>query len=88
MDDSDMERPMAKKYVSTKEHHELNTCEHQNEVSTFQVDSRARKCALVLQDEQLLANLSIGDMVVQDVKYHRRRLTSLYNKEAAIQEKT
>ena len=100
MDDSDMECPIAKKYIRTKDHHELNTkdicffCETSStseplhEVSTFQVDSRVRKCALVLQDERLLAKLSAGDMVAQDAKYHRRCLTSLYNKEAAIQDKT
>ena len=98
MDDSDMECPIAKKYIRTKDHHELNTkdicffCETSStseplhEVSTFQVDSRVRKCVLVLQDERLLAKLSAGDMVAQDAKYHRRCLTSLYNKEAAIQD--
>ena len=67
MDDSDMECPIAKKYICTKGHHELNTkdicffCETSttseplHEVSTFQVDSRVRKCALVLQDERVLA---------------------------------
>ena len=37
MDDSDMEHPMAKKYISTKEHHELNTCEHQNHSMKYQL---------------------------------------------------
>ena len=46
-----------------------------------------QKCALVLQDQQLLAKLSAGDMIVQDVKYNLKCLVSLYNKAEAVQAK-
>jgi hypothetical protein len=36
-----------------------------------------------LQDQNLLAKLSAGDVVAQELKYHRACLTSLYNKERA-----
>ena len=44
--------------------------------STFQLDSRVRKCALELQDDRLLAKLSAGDMVALEAKclvaYYRK----------------
>ncbi len=51
-----------------------------HEVSTFQVDSRVRTCALKLQDEHLIAKLSTGDLVAQEAKYHGKCLANLYNK--------
>ena len=51
-----------------------------HEVSTFQVDSRVRTCALKLQDEHLIAKLSAGDLVALEAKYHGKCLASLYNK--------
>ena len=39
------------------------TNEKLHEVSTFQVDFRVRKCAHELQDEDLLAKLSAGDLI-------------------------
>ena len=56
------------------------TNEKLHEVSTFQVDFRVRKCAHELQDEDLLAKLSAGDLIALEAKYHTRCLTNLYNR--------
>ena len=53
------------------------------EVCTFQVDYRVRKCAHDLQDENLLAKLSAGDLIAQEAKYHAKCLTNLYNRACA-----
>jgi hypothetical protein len=53
------------------------------EVATFRQDTRVRKYAYDLQDQQLLAKLSAGDMIA-----HPRCLVSLYNKAAALQTET
>ena len=45
--------------------------------STFGVD---RQYALKLQDNQLLAKLSTGDLIAQDVQYHLQCLVALYNR--------
>ena len=55
------------------------TKEKLREVCTFQVDYRVRKCAHDLQDENLLAKLSAGDLFVQEAKYHAKCLTNMYN---------
>ncbi len=39
-----------------------------------------RACALLLEDTELLAKLSPGDMVALDAKYHTRCLVGLYNR--------
>ena len=44
------------------------------------MDAHVRKCAFQLQDQQLLARLSAGNLVAQEVKYHTPCLASLYNK--------
>lgn len=48
--------------------------------STFKLDDKLRKCALFLQDEKLLAKLSAGDIIAQELKYHPACLTRLYRK--------
>ena len=47
-----------------------------SKVSTFQLDSRVRQCATKLQDKQLLAKLSAGDLIAQDAVYHRQCLVA------------
>ena len=37
---------------------------------TFKVNSRALESARLLEDEALLAKLSAGDVMAQEVKYH------------------
>ena len=55
-------------------------------VSTFGLDARVRKCAMVLQDEMLLAKLSTGDLVALEAKYHAPCLASLYKKAERVKE--
>ena len=46
----------------------MSSSELLHEVSTFYLDSRVQKCALVRQDERLLAKVSAGDMIAQEAK--------------------
>ena len=48
--------------------------------STFGLDARVRECALQLQDQNLLAKLSTGDLIALEAKYHVQCLVSLYNR--------
>ena len=41
-----------------------------HEAATFQIDKRVRACAVQLEDTELLAKLSTGDMVALEAKYH------------------
>jgi hypothetical protein len=42
---------------------------------------RLNECARNLNDVRLMARLSGGDIVTQELKYHRSCLTALYNRE-------
>jgi hypothetical protein len=46
---------------------------------TMQLNDKFNPCAQNLQDEKLLAKLSIGDAVAQELKYHAGCLTVLCN---------
>ena len=50
-----------------------------HEAATFQVDKHVRTCTELLEDIELLAKLSKGDMVALDAKYHTKCLVKLYN---------
>ena len=56
-----------------------------DESATFGLNQKVTKCSTDLQDQQLLAKLSTGDLVAQDAKYHLGCLVSLYNRAAAEQ---
>lgn len=62
------------------------------EAATLKLDCRVRTCAMILEDTDLLARLSAGDVVALDVKYHAKCLVGLYNRarkaEAADSEET
>ena len=45
------------------------------------LDTRLRECAQTLNDGKLLAILSVGDAMAQELKYHHSCLTRLYNRE-------
>ena len=51
-----------------------------HKVATFQMDSKIRDCATILEDTELLGRLSAGDMVAQDAKYHKKCLSVLHNR--------
>ena len=51
--------------------------------STGDLDTKVRQCAINLQDDNLLAKLSSGDVVAIEMKYHPQCLVNLYNKDRA-----
>lgn len=56
------------------------------ESATRNIDFRVRDCAKTLQDTDLLAKLSAGDLVAQEAKYHPKCLVSLYNRAERAEE--
>ena len=50
------------------------------EAATFKLDHRVRAAATLLQDTELLGQLSAGDMVAIEAKYHARCLLRLYHR--------
>src|SRR6267154_5244052 len=54
-----------------------------HQAMTMQLNNRLNQCAMTLSDDHLLAKLSVGDVVAQEVKYHAGCLLSLYNRERA-----
>ena len=46
-------------------------------VATYQVDTRERKCAAQVGDNELLARLSMGNMVALESKFHSKCLLAL-----------
>ena len=48
--------------------------------SCLPTDYAIRRYAILLEDKQLIAKLSTGDLIAQEAKYHRICLTRLYNK--------
>ena len=57
------------------------------EAMTMQLNDRLNQCAQNLQDEKLLAKLSVGDAIAQELKYHAGYLTALYNRERSALKK-
>ena len=62
-------------------------CEEQGddvrEAMTMKLNKRLNKCAKTLNDGKLLAKLSAGDVVAQELKYHPACLVAVYNRERA-----
>ena len=56
--------------------------------SSFGLDRRVRLCAHNLQDQPLIAKLSAGDLIAQEVKYHLNCLVALYNRNRAATHST
>ena len=51
------------------------------QVMTMNLNNRLNECARNVNDGKLLARLSIGDAIAQELKYHLECLTDLYNRE-------
>ena len=64
---------------------EKEGCGKLHQVTTLEVDARVRRCAHMLNDCTLIANLSAGDMIALEAKYHAVCLVSLYKKSAAFE---
>ena len=60
-----------------------DTVDTLHKTGIFGLNHKGTKCATDLQDQQLLAELSAGDLVEQDAKYHLGCLVPLYNRAAA-----
>ena len=64
-------------------------CEKQDSVTnlreamTMKLNQRLNECGQTLGDRRLLAKLSAGDVVAQELKYHPGCLVALYNRERA-----
>lgn len=50
-----------------------------HEAMTPRITHRVRQCALKIQDQKLIAQLSHSDLVAQEAKYHTNCLATLYN---------
>ena len=55
--------------------------------ATKGLNEKVHQCALKLQDNELLAKLSKGDLIAQDAQYHIQCLVSLYNSARAKEAK-
>ena len=55
--------------------------------STLDLDAHVRQCALQLQDQDLLAKLSAGDLIALEAKHHLQCLVFLYNRVRKMQKK-
>ena len=51
------------------------------QVMTMNLNKRLNECARNLNDGKLLARLSVGDAIAQELKYHLECLTDLYKRE-------
>ena len=53
------------------------------QVMTLHLINRLHECATAISDGTLLARLSGGDAIAQELKYHHTCLTDLYNRETS-----
>ena len=51
-----------------------------HEAATFQLNKHVHACTVLLEDTELLAKLSSGDMVALEAEYHTKCLVDLYNR--------
>ena len=51
---------------------------------TMKLNKKINDCAKTLNDGKLLAKLSAGDVIAQELKYHPACLVALYNRERAF----
>ena len=51
---------------------------------TMKLNKKINDCAKTLNDGKLLAKLSAGDVIAQELKYHPACLVDLYNRERAF----
>ena len=54
-------------------------------LATYNIDPKVQRCALELEDTNLLAKLAPGDMIALEAKYHLKCLTNLYNRARALE---
>lgn len=59
---------------------EIDCSKNMHLVSTFNINEKIRNAADRLDDHDLLAKLSAGDLIALEAKYHLSCLTKLYNR--------
>ena len=63
-------------------------CEEEGETlrqaMTLKLNQKINECAKTLNDGKLLAKLSAGDVIAQELKYHPACSVALYNRERAF----
>ena len=64
-------------------HKPASVNENLHTVSTFDLDAKVKVCAEALNDTKLTCQLSVGDLIAQEAKYHRKYLACLYNRKRA-----
>lgn len=91
-DGNESSKFMRRKASQEQEHNTAKCflCEEEGDISdlrkamTMQLNDSLNRCASNLQDKELLAKLSAGDVVAQEFKYHCKCLTALYNRERKV----
>lgn len=62
---------------------QTDTTMNLRQAMTLQLHNKLKKCAENLLDDNLLAKLSVGDVISQEYMYHAICLTKVYNRERA-----
>ncbi len=87
--DKDGDGQTKRQRISEPPKVECFLCEKEDEISnlrqamTMQLNQRINQCAKKLNNGKLLAKLSAGDVVAQELKYRPQCLVNLYNAERA-----
>ena len=74
----------AEKCIFCEQEHEI---EQLSSVQTFEQDSNIRTMATDLQDVEIMARISGGDLIAIEAKYHLSFLTKLRNRHRSFQRK-
>ena len=74
----------AEKCIFCEQEHEI---EQLSSVQTFEQDSNIRTMATDLQDVEIMAKISGGDLIAIEAKYHLSFLTKLRNRHRSFQRK-
>ena len=86
-DESNSSSNIVSRRSPTRQKAECFLCEEQGgevrEAMTMKLNKRVNECAKMISDGKLLAKLSAGDVVAQELKYHPTCLVALNNRERA-----
>ena len=86
-DESNSSRNKVPRRGPTPQKAECFLCEEEGgevrEAMTMKLNKKVNKCTKRISDGKLLAKLSAGDVVAQELKYHPTCLVALYNRERA-----
>jgi len=84
-DDGTRSKIPRKVHVTCPKSLECSLCDEKEgklcEAMTMKVNEQINRCAKTMTDQKLLAKLSAGDVIAQEMKYHPSSLVALYNQE-------